>query len=180
MKPTLLLAAIGLVTSSLFGYHLMYAPKQEQARVIAAQISQVQADQQAQHELAALLLQVDTYHKRLPPSPDPSWLVREVVALGRTAGIDLTLISQQDPQPIEQYTRLSISVQFQTTYHQLGKFLDILERAEPFIRVDRVDMSSPRETGDATAQLHLSSIYVPPVLGANPAQRLRIGARDEQ
>ena len=147
------------------GYYGVNAKATEQARVISAQSAQAQATQQAREEAAALLKQIEQYRKRLPPTPDPSWLIREALKLGKDAGLELTTINQESPQALQQFTRLSIGLQFSATYHELGTFLDQIERSEHFIRVERLEVSNPDEEGKAAVRLGLSTIYVPPVLG---------------
>ena len=174
MKPTLLVGVIGVVLGGLIGYHGIYARHAEQRRLIYAQIAQEQTDQQMQAEGAALLTQIEQYRKRLPEEPDPSWLVREAVELGQKAGLELTTISQESPKPFAQFVRLAIILQFTATYHQLGTFLDYLEGSERFIRVDHLDLQSPRDaSGPASVGLTLSTFYLPPFSVAEAAASSR-------
>ena len=170
MKASLLVAVIGLALGGFVGYHTIYAPKREQARLIVIQAAQRQADQQTQDETATLLRQVEQHRKRLPPEPEPSWLVQEVVALGRQLGLELTTITPDLPQETPQYTRLSVTLQFDATYHELGTFLDALERSEAFIRVEHIDLSNQRDAlrnhddSKASVRLVLTTYSVPSVL----------------
>ena len=167
MKPTFLVGVIGLALTGVIGYHGLYVRQQERAHLIHAQAEQEQAKQDTQQELASLLIQIEQYRKRLPPEPDPSWLVREAVAFGQKAGLELTTIAKESPQQFQQFTRLAISVQFTATYHQLGTFLDYLESSDRFIRVEHLEMSSPKETeGKASIRLVLSTVYLPPLVNA--------------
>lgn len=163
MNQTLLLGLIGVALAGLFGYHGIYAPKQEQVRVIQAQIADEQTNQQAQVNVAGLLQQVEQYRKRLAPEPDTSWLVREVVALSKGVGVQLSAINQDAPQVFQKFTSLSISLQFSASYHQVGQFLDALERSERFLHVDRLDMGNSMEDGKSViVRLAVSTLYVPP------------------
>ncbi len=164
MNQTLLLGLIGVVLAGLFGYHGIYAPKQKQVRVIQTQITDEQTNQQAQANVAGLLKQVEQYRDRLAPEPDTSWLAREVVALSKGVGVQLSAINQDAPQAVKKFTRLSISLQFSASYHQVGQFLDALERSDRFLHVDRLDMGRPAEDGkSAIVRLTVSTFYVPPV-----------------
>lgn len=171
MKPTLLIGVIGLALTGWIGYHGIYARQQERVHLIQAQVAQEQANQDAQQQVATLLAQIEQYHKRLPPEPDPSWLVREAVAIGQKAGLELTTITKESPQQFQQFTRLAINLHFTATYHQLGTFLDHLEQSDHFIRVEHLAVNGPQEArGPASVELVLSTIYLQPVVsGAGAA-----------
>ena len=117
--------------------------------------------------LAKLLSAIEEYRKRLPGESDPSWLVRETVALAQKADVQLTNITQEEPQQVSGFTRLAVNLQFSASYHQLGAFLDDIERAARFIRVDHMTVTRTGERDDqalAQIQLALSTVYLPPVL----------------
>lgn len=165
MKASLPIVMIGVAVIGLFGYHNIRARQQRLLGVIRHQIGQEEVNQQAQAEVAALLLQIEDYRKRLPPGPDPSWLVREAVAISEQAGINLAVINQEPATPIPpHFTRVAVNLQFRASYHRLGEFLDLLERSRRFIRVERVDfapVSGHDYAGEGTVRLLLSTVYVP-------------------
>ena len=163
MKPMLPLVAIGVVLIGMVGYNLIYVPQQRETGLIEKKTAQERAHQQTQTEVSALLTQLEAYRKRLSPEPDPSWLVRRVVEFCREAGIEITTISQESPQPLQQFTRLIVNLQFTATYHQLGAFLDIVERSAQFIRVDDLQVDRPSQDGGRAAiRLKFSTLYYIP------------------
>jgi Tfp pilus assembly protein PilO len=171
MKPMLLVVLIGVALAGLFGYHVIYAPQQEQVRLIEAQRAQELANQQAQGEVAALLLEIERYRRQLAPEPDASWLAREVVAIGQAAGVQLNTISQQAPQQVQSdpsFIRLSVGLEFSATYHQVGTFLDHIERSDYFIRAEQLQVNSESSGGPATVGMTLTTFYLPP-LAQGPA-----------
>ena len=166
MKATVLLGVMSVAVAAPLGY-TMAKRHQEKIHLIQTQIAQEQVTQQAQADVAALLRQIELYHKRLPSELNPSWLVTEVVALGERAGLQLTRIAQEQPQSLQAFTRLAVTLEFSTSYHQLGAFLDLIERSEQFIRVERLEAKSDpsrAEGTDASIRLTLSTVYLPPVL----------------
>ncbi len=165
MKPIVIGMVAGLALGSLVGYNKFYASQQNRVRLIRQQLAQEKTDQQARKDTADLINQVEQYQAQLPSEPDPSWLVREAMAAGQKAGIDITSISQQNPETGKQATALSVVLQINGTYHQLGRFLDELEHAKHFIRVDQVSVSSLHGDGDKPSiQVTLSTLYLPPLL----------------
>lgn len=166
MKPTLLIAVIGVAIAGLFGYHGIYVRQQEQVRLIQGQIEQERANQQARADVAALVQEFERYRQRLPAEPDPSWLVREAVELGEQSGVDLKSFTQDAPQPFQKFTRLSVTLQLRASYHQLGMFLDRVERSDHYLHVDSLDVSPQRGEEDddrASIKVVLSTIHLPPV-----------------
>lgn len=164
MKQMLLIGTIGVALSSLFGYHAVYAPQQKQVRVIQGQIAQEQSDQQARMDVAALLQHLERSRERLAPEADTSWLVREVVALSKRAGVQLATINQDAPAPLQKFTRLGAAFQFSASYHQVGVFLDALEHSDHFFHVEHLDITRASAEGQSSVvRLVVSTLYMPPV-----------------
>lgn len=164
MKPWMVAALIVLATAYGIGYYGIHVPAQNEVRLIQTQIDEERAVQGTKGEAAALLTQIKRYHARLPDDVDPSWLAQEVVALAQQSGIQLASITQDAPQVLDTFTRLAVNLQFTASYHQLGAFLDEVERSPSFIRVDR--LSVDRTDGDERGliQVTFSTIVLPPLL----------------
>ena len=165
MKPALLLQAVGVALFVLIGYNFIYVPQRKETRLVQDQLAREQTKQRLATDTADVLEQLSAYRHRLPPEPDSSWLVREVVATAQRSGIELTTISQTAPQNLPQFTFLSVDVQFTATYHQLGAFLDHLERSASFIRVDNLSVNAFGDQGQTAVQASLSTLCVPPTVG---------------
>jgi Tfp pilus assembly protein PilO len=144
----------------------MYVPRLHEMRMIQTQRAQQQATRETEMEVASILQQIERHRKHLPQEPDPSWLVREVVAHAQQSGVQFTSITPETPQQFEEFTRLAVSVQFNASYHQLGNFLDDVERSERFIRVERVEVNRSGNEDLASIQVTFSTLFLPPVLPA--------------
>lgn len=167
MKTTLLVGALTLAVAAPAGYNIVKGYR-EKVHLVQAQLVKEQAVQQAQADVAATLRQIDQYRKRLPPDPSPSWLVTEAVALGEQSRLRFTTIDQESPVEFPQFTRLAATFEFTASYHELGAFLDRVERSERFIRVERLQVDPSREEGgEALIRLTLSTVHVPPVLSTS-------------
>lgn len=165
MKPTFLFGAIAVAVVAFLSYTMLKG-HQEKIHLIQQQSEHEEAVQNTQADVAVMLRQIDEYRKRLPAQPNPSWLVSEAVALGEQSGLQFTAISQDAPRELQsQFTRLAITLEFAASYHELGRFLDRVEHSNRFMRVEHLDVTSPRERGgQATVQLTLSTVYVPPAV----------------
>ena len=160
---------MGVALVFLIGYNTIYKPQQGQLTAVRVEITAEQAKQQTQAEVATLLQSIDDYRKRLPSAPEPSWLVHTLVGLAEKSGVQLTTITQEFPQKADQFTRLSVNLQFTANYHQLGALLDEIERSSAFIRVDRLSLSKTSAAGGEEVpmvQMVCSSLYPHPVLGS--------------
>ena len=146
------------------GYNKVWSGSQERLRAIDAQIKSETELQRTQVAVAEVLIRIEQYRERLAPSPDPSWLANQVNSIGQQAGLKTFNTDQETPQETSQYTRLAVRLDFPATYHQLGRFLDSLERADALFRVERLDVGRPVKDGDPSAvSMTVSTLYVPPV-----------------
>ena len=144
MKPSQLLIGISVAIAGLVGYNLIHLPQQEQVDLIQAQRAEEQASQQMQADVALLLQQVEQYRARLPQEPDTALLVRDVVKHAERVGVTLKTITQESPREFVQFTRLTAQLEGSASYHELGAFVDALERSDLFIRVGMFEASRSR------------------------------------
>ena len=164
MKPLLVVLAIVVATACGIGYYGIHVPAKNEVRLIQTQIVEERASQGTKGNVATLLSQIERYHARLPNGVDPSWLAQEVMTLAQQSGVQLTSIAQEAPQALDWFTRLAVNLQFTASYHQLGAFLDDIERAPYFIRIDR--LSVDRTDGDerGLVQVTFSTVVLPPLV----------------
>lgn len=162
MKTLVVAGLVAVVVAVPFGYNIRRRTHAQLAQV-RQRIAQEHALQQTQTEIIAAMKQADRYRKRLPSEPNASWLVNEVVALSEQANVPLSTITQSPPQIFPQLTRLAIEIECMVSYHQLGDFLDRLERAEPFIQVEHLEiLSKDEQEGALRVRLALSTVYLTP------------------
>ena len=169
IKPLFLVAGLGVVLSLLGGYNAIHVPLQRQAQLSRQTAAEEQAIQQMQAEVAALLAQVERYRARLPEAPDPSTLARDVVTLAEQSGIQLTSIARDAPEPLRSspgFTLLTVTLTGTASYHQLGVFLDALERSERLLRVNQFELSRQGDQGPVALRMSVSTLYLQPLLPA--------------
>ena len=178
MKPILLGAAVGLVLAYLIGYNQIYGRQHKQLLLLHSQLTQEQANQSLQKETETLFKRLDGYRAKLPAEPDPSWLVREAMSASDRAGFTVDSIQPDTPHEDKLATRLSVNLAFQASYHQLGTFLDALERSDHFIRVEQLSVSwDPADKGQSKVQLTLGTVALPPLSVSASASNQRAGKK---
>ncbi|MCI0563527.1 MAG: type 4a pilus biogenesis protein PilO [Nitrososphaera sp.] len=163
MKQTVALMGISVVVGLVISYNWVYIPKQNEAQSLQVQAQEETARQQAAGEAAALFLQLERYRKRLPDELDTSWLAKHIVETAQRLGLQLASITQEAPHQFEGYTQLSVNLQFHTSYHQLGRFIDEIERSDYFLRVDQLRIVQPEDGGPAQMQATFSTLFFPTV-----------------
>jgi Tfp pilus assembly protein PilO len=161
MKPSLLVIGIVIASACLIGYYAIHVPAQHEVRLIQAQITEEQASQSLKSDVLALLAQIGRYREQLPEEADSSWLANQVVTLAQRAGVQPASITHDAPQVSAEYTRLTVNLQLSASYHQLGAFLDEIERAPYFIQVDRLMLERVDESEQGTIHVTFSTIVLP-------------------
>ena len=170
IQQTLLPGVMIVAFAGFFGYHMVYRPQQAKLAEYPLELAREQVEYQAQADVAALVERLESYRRRLPPEANTSWLVNEVVSVANDVGVQVTRIVPEPPRDLQGMTRLGVSLQVSASYHQLGAFLDRIERAPVFIRVDRTDLSGASgatPSSERTIQVVLSTLYIPPFLLAD-------------
>lgn len=165
MKPAVISGIIVLAATGYFGYHgAVVRPRQALERV-QQQLREAQQEQDLRAHVAFSLQEFEHQRQRLAQSPDPDWLLQEVGKLVHDAGIEVRALIPQAPQKGAEFTRLAVSLQFTSTYHQLGQFLSRIESAQHSITVEELDVTPERSTsGLAQVRLLLSVLYVPSLM----------------
>ena len=168
MKETLLAGTIIVALTSYFSYHTLYERQQVERVRLQAALREERANQLSQTEVATVLRDIERYRERLSPTRETSWLVNQVLTLADAAGVSLTTIVPEPPRAVGGFTSLGVALQFTASYHELGAFLDRVEHATPFIRVDHVEVSPPTaKTPDSGAfvRIILRTLYMSPPSG---------------
>lgn len=168
LKPPMISGAIVLALAGHFGYHNVYLNAQQQRAKLQEQLTHEQETQALRAQLAGSLQDTEQFRQRLPTQPAPEWLVAEVSKFADKAGVRLGAINPDTPQQLQQFTFLRVSFDFTvTSYFELVKFLDELEHASTFFRVDQLDVS---RSGQGTSQIRMTvSTFRLPSLEGLPA-----------
>ncbi len=161
MKPFLVVLTIVVATTCGGWYYGIHVPAKNEIRLIQAQSPEERARQNTKEEVATLLAQIKRYRERLPSDADPSWLAQEVVELAQKAGVQLISITQVVPRSLDKFTLLSVNLQLTASYHQLGAFLDEVERSPHFIRVDSFSVDRAETDERGSVQVTFSTIVLP-------------------
>ena len=161
MKPSMVSAVLVLCIAGYFGYNVIYLRNRQQLDLLQAQLAEQQETQNVRVQVAQSLKQIEQFRKRLPPQAETEWLVSQINRLAQSAGVQFASINPQPPKPVQEFTWLSVTVQFTGSYHQLGQFVSTIENAEPFLRIDGLEISPPRQGAAIEVRMTVSTLCVP-------------------
>lgn len=174
-NPALISGLLVAAITGYVGHRTIYRDYQRTMTTLRAQLTDQQQTQGFRGQVATSLAEIEHLRKRLPQNLETEWLVREVSRLAEGADVQLITIlplSSKQVGGVEGVMTLSVALEFTASYHQLGKFLSMVEGAPAFIRVDELILARTGE-GLAKVQLTVSTLYVP--AGAPPIPGLRKG-----
>ena len=171
MRPSVISGALVLCIAGYFGYNVIYRRNQQQLERLQAQLAEQQETQNLRVQVAQSLKQIEQFRKRLPPQAETEWLVSQVNRLAEGAGLQLTSVTPQPTRSIQEFTWLSVTVRFTSPYHQLGQFVSTLENAEPFLRIDGLEISPPRQGQAVDIRMTVSTLYVPALVARSTEVR---------
>jgi len=147
MKPpqqALILVTGGmLVATYLCAQHLILRPHAQQRHRLLQQVQEAQELLAQQQAMATQWPQLEGYLKRLPQSADPSVLMGDVARLAEQAGVRVIAIRPQPPHDANGVTRLRVELQLESSYHDVGKFLSLVEQAPSYVQVDELTVKAP-------------------------------------
>jgi len=167
MKPELISGTIILAFAAYFGYHDGYVRPQDALGQVAKQRREAEQVRELRTRVAATLTTFEQQRHSLPRKLDPDWLMQEIGRLAREVGVHITSLTPQAPRQFSDGTLLSVSVNFTTSYHNLGQFVSRLESSGALLRIDELELTPDpgrQGTGVANIRLLVSTLYVPPVL----------------
>ena len=164
---------IVLAVASVLGYHIAYVRPGDAFAKVQQHVREAQQEQETRAQVALSLEALERERQRFAPRPDSDWLLQEVGKLASEAGLEVASLTPRPPQTWGAFTSLAVSLQFHATYHELGRFLNGVERSPYSIRVEELTMSPPRALGGGNPgptqiQLSVSTLYVPPIMEPTP------------
>jgi type IV pilus assembly protein PilO len=83
----------------------------------------------------------------LPKGKEIPKLLKDISALGRTAGLDFLTFKPLADVPKDFYAEIPITINVRGPYHNMGFFFDQVSKLERIVSVSNVKMSSPKKEG---------------------------------
>ncbi|MFH0784639.1 MAG: type 4a pilus biogenesis protein PilO [Pseudomonadota bacterium] len=83
----------------------------------------------------------------LPKDKEIPKLLKDISALGRSAGLDFLSFKPSPDIPKDFYSEIPIAINVRGPYHNMGFFLDMVSKLERIVSVSNIKMTSPKKEG---------------------------------
>lgn len=83
----------------------------------------------------------------LPKGKEIPKLLKDISALGRTAGLDFLNFKPLPDEPKDFYAEIPVTINVRGPYHNMGYFFDQVSKLERIVSVSNVKMTSPKKEG---------------------------------
>jgi type IV pilus assembly protein PilO len=83
----------------------------------------------------------------LPKEKEIPKLLKDISALGRSAGLDFLTFKPLADIPKDFYAEIPVTINVRGPYHNMGYFFDQVSKLERIVSVSNVKMSSPKKEG---------------------------------
>lgn len=83
----------------------------------------------------------------LPKEKEIPQLLKDISALGRSAGLDFNTFKPLPDVPQDFYAEIPVTINVRGPYHNMGFFFDQVSKLERIVSVTNVKMSNPKKEG---------------------------------
>ena len=143
-----------------------------------AKIKNIQKDITEEQQKGTLLTRIAVtesiikrYCQYLPSTKERQWFLGQLSNIADQTGVSLISISPRLPKEGDKYMSLSVDVEIRCDYNQFGNFISKLESSPQLIRLDNVQLTVIRGSGDnidmaaqtkplASVKLIVSTLYL--------------------
>ena len=162
IKPAVVSAVLVLVLAGFMGYAHIYLPAQQKQHQLQDRLNLERETQALKEGIISGLDEIERLRSRLPSKPETEWLLKTVGDIAKAEGVQLDSVALEEPKRLQDAARLAVSLNFHTSYHQLGRFISALENSPKFLWIEAMEVSRHQATGAAEVALTVSSMWVPP------------------
>ena len=170
-KNTLILIGSLIVFVSLLIARSIYQKQTAEIKNIQKGMAEEQQKGAILTRIAATESIIKKYSQYLPSTEDNRWLLEQLGDIADQTGVSLLSISPRLPKEGDKYVSLSVDAEIRCDYNQLGNFISKLESSPQLIRLDSLQLTVVRDSGDnvniaaqmkplARVKLTVSTLYL--------------------
>ena len=106
-------------------------------------------------QAAPLQTQIAAYSNQLSKTKEPDWMIQTVQKAAGDAGLSLVAVTPQDFIKEGDFEKLFLSVEGDGSYHQVGKFMEVIENHTPFIFLSQMRLEKNVIAGKTADHLRI-------------------------
>ncbi len=139
-KPnkSIIVSAIVVLVTLAVGAFLIFVPFLNNRKSLRANILNERDRNALLGTVRALDKHLKVYEDRVPDGRGISWLLNEVSNMAAKEKIEVSSIKPGSPEDRGPYTKLYVTLDTISDYHQLGKFIASVESSGKFLRVEDI------------------------------------------
>lgn len=134
-KHTAIFTILIVFFTAFFGFNFIYRPSIKNIAKLKTNLAGNKDLEDSIYQIKKLRENLDSYNSRLIKD-DVSGFLNRIAKIAESAQINLMSIKPQSPQDAGSYRKLILNISFKSTYHNLGRFISLLENSQSFIRID--------------------------------------------
>ena len=139
-------AVVGL----LIGYLLILKPGTNRLKALQAEMAGLQEKVPAYQFIVDGEKKTKTFKTRF--SGDQTWLVDQINSIAESTGISILSISPDDKKKMGEYLEaITVRIEEECTYHQLGAFMSRLESLDACVRILAVSVDTENHPGGGSS-----------------------------
>ncbi len=156
-KNTLVIVILGVfVIGSFIGWKIFIGPPIRQLEFMDNENRNTLKKGAAIAALSGLKKGLDKYSPALFETNDFTWLIDELNRTALHAGLILVLATPLGEEERGNYTKLTLRIEARGGYHELGRFVSLVENSSRFIKISNLHVVSPDLTNDTEPGLKIS------------------------
>ncbi|MFA4991822.1 MAG: type 4a pilus biogenesis protein PilO [Candidatus Omnitrophota bacterium] len=140
INKLIILSGIIAVLTFVIAMGFIYKPFSDKNRAIRENILLERDKNLLIGRIRALGKHLKAYEKRIPRGAGVSWLVAEVSDMASKEQLEVSSITPGSPEDYRVYTKVYVTMEVISAYHQLGRFISRVESSEKFLRIESIGM----------------------------------------
>ncbi len=156
IQKTLLAGSTIFVLIFIWGGSFMYEKNNVKLKKIKIQCQRVRLE----NKVGVKLNELTKIRKKMTVIQESSRFLAEVAKTAGQLNLKLKAISALPREKRNDFIKLAVSLEVDTTYHEMGLFISKIESSEVFMSVDKMDMASVVTAENAESPRILAKLII--------------------
>jgi Tfp pilus assembly protein PilO len=143
MKNKLIFILAFVFLTLMLSRQYIFAPYQQAKANLENAIKEENAKDSLVKEIIKSNQPLQAYLRRLSPTSDSAWMVKDFYSMANSAEVKILSVDPQGKQEREGFIFIPATLRLNCTYHNLGKFLSLVESSQTFLKVNNLQVSLP-------------------------------------